>query len=272
MGTGGISVLKLESKNMLHATPIKSAPVIERVERAPEEADRHPRNWAAQAIAVETKNLSRAVVDKVLVRDISVQVHKGEVLAVVGPSGSGKSSFLRLLNRLDEATGGTVLLDGEDYRAIAPRELRRRVGMVMQMAYLFPGTVAANIAFGPLQRHEIIPQQEIKALLERVGLPGYEGRDMTNLSGGEAQRVSLARTLANSPEVLLLDEPTSALDEASARGIEELVLGVIRERQMTCVIVTHNRQQAARIADRTMHLEAGKLVAIVPTNGVSHAD
>jgi putative ABC transport system ATP-binding protein len=263
--------LKLESKNMSHATPIKSAPVIECAECALEEPDRRPTDWAAQAIAVETKNLSRAVVDKVLVRDISVQVQKGEVLAVVGPSGAGKSSFLRLLNRLDEATGGTVLLDGEDYRAIAPRELRRRIGMVMQMAYLFPGTVAGNIAFGPLQRHETMSQEQIEALLDRVGLPGYQGRDVSTLSGGEAQRVSLARTLANSPEVLLLDEPTSALDEASARGIEELVLGVIRERQMTCVIVTHNMQQAARIADRTMHLEAGKLVAIVPTNGVSHA-
>jgi ABC-type multidrug transport system fused ATPase/permease subunit len=147
-----MSVLKLESKNMSHATPIRSAPVIECAECAPGEADRRPTDLATQAIAVETKNLSRAVVDKVLVRDISVQVQKGEVLAVAGPSGAGKSSFLRLLNRLDEATGGTVLLNGEDYRAIAPRELRRRVGMVMQMAYLFPGTVAANIAFGPLQR------------------------------------------------------------------------------------------------------------------------
>jgi putative ABC transport system ATP-binding protein len=139
------------------------------------------------------------------------------------------------------------------------------------MAYLFPGTVAANIAFGPLQRHETMSQQAIEALLDRVALPGYHDRDVSTLSGGEAQRVSLARTLANSPELLLLDEPTSALDEASARGIEELVLGIIRERQMTCVIVTHNMQQAARIADRTMYLEAGKLVAIVPTNGVSHA-
>ncbi len=256
---------------MSYATPIKSAPVIEYVEHAPEEAVQRRTVWAAQAIAVETKNLSRAVVDKVLVRDISVQVQKGEVLAVVGPSGAGKSSFLRLLNRLDEATGGTVLLDGEDYRAIAPRELRRRVGMVMQMAYLFAGTVAANIAFGPRQRHETMSQEQIKALLDRVALPGYQDRDVSTLSGGEAQRVSLARTLANAPEVLLLDEPTSALDEASARAIEELVLGIIRERQMTCVIVTHNMQQAARIADRTMYLEAGKLVAIVPTNGVSHA-
>jgi len=91
---------------------------------------------------------------------------------------------------------------------------------------------------------------------------------VSNLSGGEAQRVSFARTLANAPETLLLDEPTSALDEDSARGIEELVLGIIRERRMTCVIVTHNTAQARRIADRTMILEAGKLVAVGPTHEV----
>jgi putative ABC transport system ATP-binding protein len=256
---------------MSYAVSLKSAPVIEDAEYAPQKADRLTRNRAEQAIALEAKNLSRAVADKILVRDISVQVRKGEVLAVVGPSGAGKSSFLRLLNRLDEPTGGTVLLDGKDYRAITPRELRRRVGMVMQMAYLFPGTAAVNIAFGPRQRGETLPQQAIEALLDRVALRGYYDHDVTTLSGGEAQRVSFARTLANSPEVLLLDEPTSALDEATARGIEELVLDVIRERQMTCVIVTHNKQQAARIADRTMYLEGGKLVAIVPANGVAHA-
>jgi putative ABC transport system ATP-binding protein len=223
------------------------------------------------SIALETQNLSRAIVGKVLVNDISVEVQQGEVLAVVGPSGAGKSSFLRLLNRLDERTGGTVLLDGQDYSEIAPRELRRRVGMVMQMAYLFPGTVAANIAFGPQQRHETITPQQIHALLERVGLPGYQDRDVSNLSGGEAQRVSLARTLANTPEVLLLDEPTSALDDASERGIEELVRGIIRERRMTCVIVTHDMPQATRISDRTMILESGKLTAIGPTEEVLHA-
>jgi putative ABC transport system ATP-binding protein len=222
-------------------------------------------------IALETQNLSRAIVGKVLVHDINVEVQQGEVLAVVGPSGAGKSSFLRLLNRLDEPTGGTVLLDGQNYSEIAPRELRRRVGMVMQMAYLFPGTVAANIAFGPQQRHETSTPQQIHALLDRVGLPGYQDRDVSNLSGGEAQRVSLARTVANSPEVLLLDEPTSALDDASERGIEELVLGIIRERQMTCVIVTHDMPQAARISDRTMILESGKLTAIGPTEEVLHA-
>src|SRR5258705_1953263 len=117
-------------------------------------AKRDAATHSSRAIVLETKNLSRAVAGKVLVNEITVQVQQGEVLAVVGPSGAGKSSFLRLLNRLDEPTGGTVLVNGWDYHQIAARNLRRRVGMVMQMAYLFPGTVAANIAFGPLQHDE----------------------------------------------------------------------------------------------------------------------
>ncbi len=223
---------------------------------------------AARAPALEAEHLSRAVVGKVLTNDISVQVQTGEVLAIVGPSGSGKSSFLRLLNRLDEPTGGTVRVNGQDFRKLAPQELRRRVGMVMQTAYLFPGTVAENVAFGPRQRGRTLPAEQVAALLQRVGLSGYQQRDVSNLSGGEAQRVSFARTLANAPETLLLDEPTSALDEDLARAIEDLVLGVIRERRMTCVIVTHNTAQARRIADRTMILEAGKLVAVGPTHEV----
>jgi putative ABC transport system ATP-binding protein len=221
-----------------------------------------------QPIALETKHLSRCLVGRVLVSDISVHVQPGEVLAVVGPSGAGKSSLLRLLNRLDEPTGGTVCLNGQDYRELAPRELRRRVGMVMQMAYLFTGTVAANVAFGPRQCGERLRPEQIASLLDRVGLCGCQERDVSNLSGGEAQRVSLARTLANAPEALLLDEPTSALDDVSARGIEDLVLSIVRERRMTCVIVTHNTVQAHRIADRTMILEAGKLVTIGPTKEV----
>jgi putative ABC transport system ATP-binding protein len=209
-----------------------------------------------QTVALETKHLSRSIVERVLVSDISVQVQPGEVLAVVGPSGAGKSSFLRLLNRLDEPTDGTVRLNDHDYRELTPQELRRRVGMVMQVAYLFPGTVAANVAFGPRQNGGRLAKDQIAALLERVGLPGYQDRDVSNLSGGEAQRVSLARTLANAPEVLLLDEPTSALDDVSARAIENLVLSIIRERRMSCVIVTHNTAQAHRIADRTMVLES----------------
>jgi putative ABC transport system ATP-binding protein len=220
--------------------------------------------------ALEAEHLSRAVPGKLLVDDVTVQVRAAEVMAVVGPSGAGKSSFLRLLNRLDEPTAGTVRLDGQDYRELEPRNLRRRVGMVMQSANLFPGTVAANVAFGPRQRGEDLSSDRMEALLARVGLPGYQGRDVGNLSGGEAQRVSLARTMANAPEVLLLDEPTSALDEDSARRIEELVMDIIHERRMRCIIVTHNAAQAHRIADRTMILEHGRLVAIGPTAEVLH--
>lgn len=219
---------------------------------------------------LETRNLSRSVGPRLLVQDINVQVSAGEILAVVGPSGAGKSSFLRLLNRLDEPTAGTVLLKSTDYRSIAPRELRRRVGMVMQTAFLFPGTVAANISFGPRQRGEAMASAQITAMLERVGLPGFSDRDVGHLSGGEAQRVAVARTLANDPEVLLLDEPTSALDELSVRGVEELVQGVVRERRVACVIVTHNREQAARLADKTMVLEAGRMVRVGPTREVLH--
>jgi putative ABC transport system ATP-binding protein len=226
---------------------------------------RRPIVSAPFAPALEADRLSRAVVGKFLVDDVSVQVCAGGVMAVVGPSGAGKSSFLRLLNRLDEPTGGTVRLDGRDYRELAPRDLRRRVGMVMQSANLFPGTVAANVGFGPLQRGETLLPGQIDALLVRVGLAGYQERDVSNLSGGEAQRVSLARAMANAPETLLLDEPTSALDETSARRIEDLVLDIIHERRMTCVIVTHDTAQARRIADRTMIMEAGRLAAVGPT-------
>jgi putative ABC transport system ATP-binding protein len=219
---------------------------------------------------LESRHLSRTVGQRRLVQDISLQVSAGEILAVVGPSGAGKSSFLRLLNRLDEPTAGTVLLKSTDYRSIAPQELRRHIGMVMQTAFLFPGTVAANIAFGPRQRGESMTPAEIATLLERVGLSGFADRDVGNLSGGEAQRVALARTLANGPEVLLLDEPTSALDASSVRGVEELVLGIIRERGMACVIVTHNREQAVRLANRTMIMEAGRMVRIGTTREVLH--
>jgi putative ABC transport system ATP-binding protein len=223
-------------------------------------------------VEFETRHLSRRVGQRILVEDVSVKVSSGEIVAIVGPSGAGKSSFLRLLNRLDEPTSGTVLLKSGDYRSIAPQELRRRIGMVMQTAYLFPGTVSSNIAFGPGQRGEILQAGQIASLLERVGLAGFADRDVGHLSGGEAQRVALARTLANAPEILLADEPTSALDEASVRGIEDLILDIVQERQMTCVIVTHNRAQAARLAARTMVMEAGRLVAIGPTREVLHDD
>ncbi|SPF49098.1 Phosphate import ATP-binding protein PstB 1 [Syntrophobacter sp. SbD1] len=217
-------------------------------------------SYAGRATVIETRKLSRTVQGKLLVDDISLEVKQGEIVAVVGPSGAGKSSFLRLINRLDEPTGGTVYLDGLDYRQLAPRELRRRVGMVMQSAYLFPGTVAENLCFGPRQHGEDLPVQEIDRLLEQTGLEGFAQREVLHLSGGEAQRVSLARTLANKPEVLLLDEPTSALDERAEREIEALLMRVLRDHHLTALMVTHDTAQAERIADRAILIEAGRLI------------
>ena len=167
------------------------------------------RPFQSDAVVLRAEGLGRSVPGKILVADATFDIRRGEALAIVGPSGSGKTSLLRLLNRLDEPTSGTVLLDGADYRRIAPRDLRRRVGMVSQRPYLFSGTVAENLRFGARQRGEELPADRIDELLAGVGLAEYAGRNVANLSGGEAQRVSFARTLANAPEVLLLDEPTS---------------------------------------------------------------
>jgi putative ABC transport system ATP-binding protein len=220
---------------------------------------------------LETRHLSRSIEGKRLVEDVSIQVSHGDVLAIVGPSGAGKSSFLRLINRLDEPSSGSVLLEGQDYREIEPRLLRRRVGMVLQAPNLLPGTVASNLAYGPRQRGERVAPDQIERLLEQVTLLGYQDRDIEGLSGGEAQRVSLARTLMNSPEILLLDEPTSALDPASEQEVEALLMRIIRDQRLTCLIVTHDIEQAKRLAERAMLMRAGKLVHIGPVAEVIHA-
>jgi putative ABC transport system ATP-binding protein len=215
---------------------------------------------SSAAVILQTEHLGRRVGEKWIVNDVSLPVHRGELLGLVGASGSGKSSLLRLLNRLDEPTTGTVFLEDQDYRQIPPRELRRRVGMVTQRAFLFPGDVAANLRFGPAQRNETLADDEIAGLLQRVGLPGFAARNVANLSGGEQQRVSLARALANQPEILLLDEPTSALDEQAKTGVEEMIRNLVSANGYTFVLVTHDRDQARRLCDRVALIDAGRLV------------
>lgn len=208
---------------------------------------------------LRTEHLGYAVGEKRIVDDVSLTVSRGEVFCVLGPSGSGKSSFLRLLNRLNEPTSGTVYLEGNNYREIAPRELRRRMGMVTQQAFLFPGSVAENVRFGPRQRGVVLGDEAVEALLFGVGLGGYASRNVANLSGGEGQRVSIARALANEPVVLLLDEPTSALDEAAKSGIETLIRQIVKERELTCVMVTHDRAQAQRMSDQVALFAGGRV-------------
>ena len=225
----------------------------------------------SSSTVLRTERLGRTIHDKILVQDATFELHKGEVLAITGPSGSGKTSLLRLLNRLDEPTSGTVFVEGADYRKIEPRELRRKLGLVTQRPFLFPGTVAENLRFGPAQRGETLLPRAIEELLAQVGLKDYAGRDVANLSGGEAQRVSVARTLANSPLALLLDEPTSALDDAAKLEVESAIQKVVRDQGLTCVMVTHDSAQAARLAGRALVVERGRIVRAGPVREVLRA-
>jgi putative ABC transport system ATP-binding protein len=220
---------------------------------------------------LQADHLGRSIGPKVLVENVSFQVAAGQVLAITGPSGSGKTSLLRLLNRLDEPTAGTVYLEGADYRSVAPRDLRRKVGLVMQRPFLFPGTVSDNLRFGPAQRGKSISPETIDELLRQVGLEGYGSRTVTNLSGGEAQRVSFARTLANSPAVLLLDEPTSALDEDSRQEVESVIRKTVLDRKLACVLVTHDMSQAVRLAGAALVLEQGRVLRYGTVTEVLHA-
>jgi putative ABC transport system ATP-binding protein len=226
---------------------------------------------ATNPVVLRAEHLGRTVHGKILIEDANFELQKGEVLAITGPSGSGKTSLLRLLNRLDEPTSGTVFVEGADYRHMEPRELRRKLGMVTQRPYLFPGSVADNLCFGPAQRGQTLQPEAIAELLSQVGLKDYAGREVANLSGGEAQRVSVARTLANAPLALLLDEPTSALDEAAKLEVESAIQKVVRDQGLTCVLVTHEVAQAVRLASRAVVLERGRVVCTGPVGEVLRA-
>ena len=214
---------------------------------------------------VELKNVSKAVLRKVnnnriktkILSNLDIEVQSGELVTIMGASGSGKTTLLRLINRLSEADSGTIMLNGRDIRDYAPTELRRKVGMVLQLPVMFKGSVRDNIAFGVKLWGGNI---DVEALSRACDIPeSLLNADAEQLSVGEKQRVCIARALANQPEVLLLDEPTSALDAVSATKIEELLLNLRRESNLTVLWVTHEREQAERIGGRRLALKDGRL-------------
>jgi ABC-type metal ion transport system, ATPase component len=214
-------------------------------------------------VPLATRNLTRIVDGAALLSDVGIAVPEGAVFVVFGPSGAGKSTLLRLLNRLDEPTAGTVLLDGVDYRTLDPRTVRRRVGLVPQQPALIDGTVAENVTWGPRLRDAPVDLDRMRELLDRLGLAGFEDRDAGALSGGEAQRVAIARTLFNDPDVVLLDEPAASLDAAAAERVESLLADVMAAYALTAVLVTHDARarppagHAGRAAGRGAGRAAG---------------
>jgi putative ABC transport system ATP-binding protein len=192
-----------------------------------------------------------------VLHDVSLEVPEGAT-ALLGPSGSGKSSLLRLLNRLSEPDSGTISFEGEDVRSIEVLDLRRRAVLVPQLPAPLPGTVADNVRYGPALCGR---DAAVERCLTRAGLDGsYGDRDAVRLSVGEQQRVMLARALALDPDVLLLDEPTSALDETARDGVER-TLADLAHAGVAMVLVTHDRNQAERITERVVELREGRVLA-----------
>ncbi len=219
--------------------------------------------------------------DKQAIKSVSLDIGNNEVISMIGPSGCGKSTFLRCLNRMNDTipsarVTGSILLDGHEIldKSIDVVPLRAQVGMVFQKPNPFPKSIYENVAYGPrihgitnskAELDELVESSLIKAGLwnevkDRLGEPG------TGLSGGQQQRLCIARTIAVSPEVILMDEPCSALDPIATAVIEELI-DELRENY-AIAIVTHSMQQAARVSQRTAYFHLGDLVEVGGTDQI----
>jgi len=193
-----------------------------------------------------------------------LDIRRGEVLALVGPSGACKSTLLRLLNFLEHPTAGRIIYQGQAINGSAPLPVRRQVTTVFQRPMLLKTSVHANVAYGLRLRGQRVDGQ-VHDILARVGLEQMARSSAHKLSGGEMQRVALARALVIDPAVLLLDEPTANLDPYNIGLIEDIVRQHNRERGTTVVLVTHNVFQARRLADRVGLILSGRLVEVANT-------
>lgn len=211
---------------------------------------------------IEVKNLKISFGDLHVIKDLSINIEKGEKIVVIGPSGSGKSTFLRCLNRLETPTGGHILFDGIDM-ADPKADLdkcRQKMGMVFQHFNLFPHlTVLENITLAPVSlklKTKAQAEEHAMKLLERVGLQDKANVYPSTLSGGQKQRIAIVRSLAMDPEVILFDEPTSALDPEMVGEVLNVIKDLANEG-MTMAIVTHEMGFAREVADRVIFMDGG---------------
>ncbi len=198
-----------------------------------------------------------------VLRDLTLDLPRAAITGIVGPSGAGKTSLIRLLNRLDDPSAGEIAFLDQPLARYAVRALRRRVAFVFQAAAMFAGTVADNLraaaALGGDPAGPSVP--DIASTLRAVGLaPEYALRDAAELSGGEQQRVCIGRALMTRPEVLLLDEPTSALDPETSQGLLSSIARLAEEKQLAVVMVTHRLDEARQFSTHCVMLEAGSVV------------
>ena len=220
---------------------------------------------AAEEIKIHVKNLKKNFGKIEVLKDISVDVKQGEVVVVIGPSGSGKSTFLRCLNRLEESSGGTIVVDGVDItqKKVDINKVRENVGMVFQHFNLFNNLdVMGNMTLAPQQLKKATPQEAKKKaveMLERVGLAEKADAYPSQLSGGQKQRVAIARALCMNPDIMLFDEPTSALDPEMVGEVLQ-VMKDLAASGMTMVIVTHEMGFAREVADRVIFMDGGYIV------------
>ncbi|HBD65299.1 MAG TPA: glutamine ABC transporter ATP-binding protein [Clostridiales bacterium] len=214
---------------------------------------------------LEIEHLKKSYDSNIVLKDISLDIHKGEVVVVVGPSGCGKSTLLRCINGLEDIQGGDILLNGEiiSNRKRNMHLVRQKVGMVFQSYELFPHmTILENITLGPVKaqkRNQSEAVSEAEELLRRVNLIDKKDAYPRQLSGGQKQRVAIVRALCMHPEIMLFDEVTAALDPEMVREVLDVMLGLAREGS-TMVIVTHEMQFARAIADRVVFIDSGEIV------------
>ena len=211
---------------------------------------------------IEVKNLKISFGDLHVLKDVSINIKKGEKIVVIGPSGSGKSTFLRCLNRLENPDGGDILFEGTNLTNPETNLdiCRQKMGMVFQHFNLFPHlTVMENITLAPVTvklRTKEKAEEEAMALLERIGLPDKANAYPSTLSGGQKQRIAIVRSLAMHPDVMLFDEPTSALDPEMVGEVLEVMKSLAFDG-MTMVVVTHEMGFAREVADRVLFMNEG---------------